>query len=539
MGRTKQRKKHAAPALRADLQRRDLDAGMLYGYLDRARNEPLSEEAYQDLRQAVGTLAFLQQEVERKGASLDSLRYLLFGPKTESTSAVLGGKEAAVAPKAKKKVPGHGRNGAKAFPGAKRMQVVLEGYKSGDPCPVQGCNGKVYPQADPATLIRMRGVAPFLATIYELERWRCNLCETVFTAKAPEGVGEAKYDATVPALIGEFRYGAGLPHHRIERLQACFGIPLPVSTQWELVLEAAGLLQPAFSELVRQAAQGQLLHNDDTPMQILNKVSLPEKKDRKAIQTTGILSHVGEHRIALFLTGVNHAGENLEAVLVHRAADLTRPIQMSDALAANLVGEAGALNTIVAHCLVHARRRFVEVEGKFPQQVRILLRFLRLVYKLDARTRQREMDPEARLAYHQRRSSPLMEKLKGWLADLKEGRQVEPNSGLGDAVDYMWKHWEELTLFLRVAGAPLDNSAAERLLKRAILHRKNSLFYKTRQGAEVGDTFMSLIHTAELNGVQSFDYLVALLRNPAAVKADPGAWLPWNYPQALAATATA
>lgn len=539
MGRSKQRKKNAAPTLRADLQRRDLDAGMLYDHLDRARNEPLGEEAYQDLRQAVGTLAFLQQEVERKGASLDSLRYLLFGPKTESTSAVLGGKEGAVAPKAKKKAPGHGRNGAKAFPGAKRVKVALEGFKSGDPCPVQGCDGKVYPQADPATLIRMRGVAPFLATIYELERWRCNLCETVFTARAPEGVGEAKYDATVPALIGELRYGAGLPHHRIERLQACFGIPLSSSTQWELVLEAAGLLQPAFTELVRQAAQGQLLHNDDTPMRILSKASLPEKKDRKAIQTTGILSHVGEHRIALFLTGMNHAGENLEAVLAHRAADLARPIQMSDALAANLVGEAGALNTIVAHCLVHARRRFVEVEGKFPREVRILLRFLRLVYRLDARTRKQEMDPEARLTYHQRRSGPLMEKLKGWLAGLKEGRQVEPNSGLGDAIDYLWKHWEELTLFLRVAGAPLDNSAAERLLKRAILHRKNSLFYKTRQGAEVGDTFMSLIHTAELNGVQSFDYLVALLRNGEAVKAAPGAWMPWNYSQALAACAKA
>ena len=63
------------------------------------------------------------------------------------------------------------------------------------------------------------------------------------------------------------------------------------------------------------------------------------------------------------------------------------------------------------------------------------------------------------------------------------------------------------------------------------MHRKNSLFYRTQQGASVGDLFMSLIHTAELNGIPSFDYLLAMLKNPEGVKANPGAWMPWNYQQ--------
>ena len=95
----------------------------------------------------------------------------------------------------------------------------------------------------------------------------------------------------------------------------------------------------------------------------------------------------------------------------------------------------------------------------------------------------------------------------------------------------MLKHWAGLTLFLREAGAPLDNNVCERALKKAILHRKNSLFCKTVHGAYVGDLYMSLIHTAELNGVSPFPYLVALMRNADVVSRNPAAWLPWNYPK--------
>ena len=109
---------------------------------------------------------------------------------------------------------------------------------------------------------------------------------------------------------------------------------------------------------------------------------------------------------------------------------------------------------------------------------------------------------------------------------------VEPNSSLGKAIRYMLKHWDKLTLFLRQAGAPLDNNLCERVLKRAILHRKNSLFYRSSHGAQVGDMYMSLIHTCELCQVNPFDYLTALHRNPDASAADPDAWLPWNYQDA-------
>jgi hypothetical protein len=122
-----------------------------------------------------------------------------------------------------------------------------------------------------------------------------------------------------------------------------------------------------------------------------------------------------------------------------------------------------------------------------------------------------------------------MENLRQWLEAQFAEHRTEPNSGLGKAISYLLRHWTKLTLFLRQQGAPLDNNVVERALKKAILHRKNALFYQTMNGARVGDLFMGLIHTCELNKVNPFDYLTELLRHPAEVAVRPAEWMPWNY----------
>jgi len=129
-----------------------------------------------------------------------------------------------------------------------------------------------------------------------------------------------------------------------------------------------------------------------------------------------------------------------------------------------------------------------------------------------------------------------MSGLHQWLNTQFEEKRVEPNSGLGKAFKYLLTHWNKLTLFLRHPGAPLDNNICERALKKAVLHRKNALFYKTLNGAQVGDLFMSLIHTCELNQVNPFDYLNEAQRHPLELRANPAAWMPWNYREQLPAT---
>jgi hypothetical protein len=242
--------------------------------------------------------------------------------------------------------------------------------------------------------------------------------------------------------------------------------------------------------------------------------------------TSGIVSTHGGRRIALFFSGRQHAGENLADVLARRVADLGPPIQMCDALARNLPAD---LQTVLAHCLAHGRRQFVEVAQRFPTQCRHVLDQLAQVYKNDELAREQQLSPEARLQHHQAHSGPVMTQLKAWLTAQFDDRLAEPNSALGEAITYLLKHWEQLTLFLRRPGAPLDNNVCERALKRAILHRKNALFFKTCRGAHVGDVFMSLIQTCQLNGVNPFAYLTELQHHAAELASHPENWMPWNY----------
>lgn len=200
--------------------------------------------------------------------------------------------------------------------------------------------------------------------------------------------------------------------------------------------------------------------------------------------------------------------------------------ELRDALSRNLPKD---LRTIVANCLAHARRQFVDVHDRFSEQCRHLLETLAIVYRNDAEARERGLSALERLRWHQEKSGPVMEELQAWLTRQFEEKLAEPHSALGGAIRYMQRHWDKLTLFLRQAGAPLDNNVCERALKKAILHRKNSLFYKTRKGAKVGDWFMSLIYTCQLNGVNPFDYLTQLQRHADRVAATPQDWLPWNY----------
>jgi transposase len=411
------------------------------------------------------------------------------------------------------------------------VEIKHQTLAHGDRCP-ECRQGNVYAQKEPKVLVRVTGQAPLAATIYSLERLRCGACGQVFTAREPEGVGEDKYDESAAAMIAQLKYGSGTPFHRLEQLEKQLGIPLPAATQWETVEQAAHLIKPARDELIRQAAQGEVVHNDDTSMRVL-RLKRDPKDERTGVFTSGVVSISGGHRIALFFTGSQHAGENLGDVLKQRSRELPSPVQMCDALSRNVPHLAAGAEILLANCLAHGRRQFVDVAENFPRECRFVLEMLGLVYGHDAEARDRGLTPDERLQLHQERSAPVMEKLHLWLEAQLAERRTEPNSGLGQAISYLLRHWLPLTLFLRQAGAPLDNNLVERALKRAVLHRKNALYYRTLNGAQVGDLFMSLIHTCQLCGTNSFDYLIELQRHARELAACPAEWMPWNFRDTL------
>jgi hypothetical protein len=255
---------------------------------------------------------------------------------------------------------------------------------------------------------------------------------------------------------------------------------------------------------------------------------------RTGVFTSGIVSRAAGRKIALYFTGRQHAGENIADVLKQRAAESGPAIQMSDALSWNAPKLPDGVELLVAHCLAHGRRQIIEVAQNFPVECRHVLERLGEVYRNDAGARDANMTAEERLRFHQQHSRPIVDALHDWLEAQFAERKVEPNSSLGKAIMYLLRHWKAWTLFLRQAGAPLDNNLCERALKRAVLHRKNALFYRTLNGAQAGDLFMSLIHTCELCGANSFDYLTELQRHARALAARPAEWMPWNYRATLA-----
>jgi len=547
----------------------ELDAEKLQEALQHAE-ATLNDEDYTIFKALAESYAYIADLVDDKNITIGRLRKMLFGASTEKTEAVIGSGTDPEAPpsggddaraessqETSSETPlendrpasgqGHGRNGADAYTGAETIRVPHESLQPGDPCP--DCErGTVYAMRRPGVLVRITGQAPVQAKVYRLQKLRCNLCGKVFTARPPEGVGPSKYDATAGSMIALLKYGTGLPFNRFEGLQGNLGIPLPASTQWDIVHAQAKHFKPIYAELIRQASGGDVLYNDDTAIKILELIGKRARqkalvegaaegdgqgKQRTGLFTSGIVSTREGRRIALFFSGRQHAGENLKDVLSERAAELGPPIQMCDALSRNLPGE---LKTILANCLAHGRRQFVEVAEHFPEECRHVLEALGVIYRNDAVARKRDLSPAARLAFHQTESGPTMAELHVWLSQQFDERLVEPNSSLGASITYMLKHWEKLTLFLRVAGAPLDNNLCEQALKKAILHRKNALFYKTPNGAHVGDLFMSLIYTCELGGGNPFDYLTELERHADELPSNPGRWMPWSYRETLEGT---
>ena len=436
----------------------NVDVDELDGIIEASASGPLSSEQRDKLR---STLQLLIDQIDPEFRNSEKLNKLVqeMLQSTGSTSTS-GDSEATTekSPEKKKRKGGKGRTPAAQIKGAEVISCPHQDLKRGARCP-ECTRGKVYPKA-PEVIVRFKGGTPVQATKYELEKLRCNLCGQTFTAEAPKGIGKQKYDESVASILGLLIYGGGLPRNRLADLQGKLGVPLPQSTQWELLDEAAEKLEPIQKELIRQAAQGEVLHSDDTTRKILN-LERPEEDGRTGVFTSGIVSTPGigneAPKIALFFTGTQHAGENLRDVLLHRAGELDAPIAMHDAENKNASKLKPAnLEAELANCLPHGRRYFVDNFENFPEQCHHVLSELCKVFKNEKQAKETKMSPEERLAFHQAHSQPVMDGLHTWMETQLSDRLAEPNGGLGKSIKYMLSHWDKLTLFLRKAGAPVE-----------------------------------------------------------------------------------
>ena len=536
--------------------------------IERLEHNALSMEDRCVLVQVVRWLFWLLFVVQEAKLSLKRLRAVLFGhgtkaatshaPEVSSSSGELvdegagsGERRAreAEAPRGASNTatllkpqgghrPGTGRLGADAYAGATRVACRHEELAVGQRCPVCG-QGNLYEL--PAGLeMRIDGNALLSAIHYEIEKLRCSACGEIFTAGLPTGVGAEKYSAQARAVLAVSRYYLGVPSYRLQGYQAMLGVPVPDATQWDQIEVVGDCAYKVFAQMEQEAAQGELIFQDDTAVRILallkenrrnlamaqaQGMSIPQ--ERTGMYTTALAVQVGEHTAILYYSSRRHAGENLQGLLEKREVGLDKPLAMSDALASNAVADESWL--IRCHCLAHGRRKFSDVADVFPQECQVVLTVVKQVFDHDEQAHDAQLSPSERLAYHQRLSGPLMEGLHTWLAKQVDDRLVEPNSSLGKAIAYLQGHWDTLTRFLHCEGAPLDNNLAERALKLFIRQRKNSLFFQNEHSAYIASVLTSLIATCLYAGVNAVEYLVALQEHRREVFADPAAWLPWAY----------
>jgi len=436
----------------------------------------------------------------------------------------------------------HGRYGAQDYAGCEQVTLTHPELKAGDACPdcaTSNTPAKLYATADPGVLIRLKGQPLITGTCYHIEKLRCVVCGSLYAAPIPKAIAQQpKYDVSCRTNIAMGRYYMGLPFKRLELWQSLQGIPLADATQWDQMRIVYPPVKAIRDCLEGLAAHGQALFYDDTPNKILNQpLRVQEGKAlRKGVYTTAVVSQVEQRVVYLFYTSERYAGENIEALLRKRTANSSPLITMSDASANNQpkkVPDDLLARWIMCFCLVHGRRKFYEIFNFFESECDYVLKQIGEVYHYDKLCREKGLNAQERLAYHQVHSQSVMEGLRIWLNNQLLYGLIEPHSGLGEAMTYLLRHWEALTQFLREAGAPLDNSICEQAIKIIIRHRNNSLFYKSPFGAQVGDALTSVMHTAARNQVNVYDYLNTLQLNADEVMAAPEEWLPWSYEATL------
>ena len=533
-----------------DLPESDLDG--LIERIEQARehNLALSGDDYALLLNAVLTLASMQERLSHNDLTIHKLKKLLgvvrsseklkdLVPSADDESGSGGATTAT--DKNRKRAGAKSRATPKAKTKPTRASVhrhSLQGLSKGDTCP-ECLTGKVY-KYDPGLLLRIVGHAPLSRERHICDRLRCNGCGEIFSAELPEHVkvdgrvGQ-QYGYSARSVMAIYKYFAGNPFYRQQSVNALLGMPVAASTVFDQCEKIANALNPVFKAIKQCAADAPQFYLDDTTNRILEQQPIKKTRGGKERLRSGIYTSAclaiteDQQRIVLFQTNIGHAGEWMEEILQPRASDKDPPLLMSDALSANQVHTAV---TEKALCNSHARRGFAELADQHLDEVIFALEHYQHVWVNNTHCTDNGLTDKERLAYHKEHSWPHMEALHQWCEQQLSTEAVEANSNLGKAMQYFLRHYDGLTAFCRIPGAPVDNNEIERLIKLIVRARKNSLFFKTLVGAEISDIITSVLATCHEQGINAFEYLNAVQRNQLSVKATPEKWLPWNYPQA-------
>jgi transposase len=509
----------------------EITVAQIEALLDRLEKRALIDADYPLIVELIKNFTWIQGILSQKEGTLERLKKLLFDPnKTEKVTR--SGTSPEEDPDKKKRRTG---GGGRKKPEEWATQFLVcphshESLKTGDLCP-KCALGHLY-AFEPSIHIRVRANSLFEVERHEFERLRCSACSFVFSARWSEELRnepDATAEAVATAVL--LRYQSGLPQYRLLNFLKVQGVFLTWTKLWGWVVGLFEVIIFVYEALKKIAANGKLVQNDDTRMKVLSLVKEnrlnPELK-RVGMQTSAIVAY-GQNgeKINLFMTGRKHCGENLKDLLDRRTLDESI-LHMSDA-SAQTAPQSHEIKS--GSCNDHFRRKFYKKGMTEEDYGWYVIERLAVVYQTDELAKKLQLDDEGRMKLHQANSTQPIEEIFQWLQ--AEKKMIEPNSEDGKNIAYGLNHWTKLIAFLSIPGMPVSNAVTERLIKTAVLHRKNSYFYKTLFGAKVGDVMMSVIQTAADAGQNVIQYLVAMQRHAKDVKEHPDQWVPWAYTQRL------
>jgi transposase len=298
-----------------------------------------------------------------------------------------------------------------------------------------------------------------------------------------------------PALLADTivrRWADHLPLHRLERVYGRDGLPLSRSTICDWHLQLADLVSPLLRAMWLDAFKAPYLCTDATGVLV---------QAREKCKTAHFFVVASPERHVLFGYSRKHNAAAVDALLEGYQGTL-----VADAHAVyDHLYEDGTI--IEAGCWAHVRRYFFKSLGSEPQLARHALEQIGKLFALE-----RALDkslPELKQSTRQRESKPILEAFEAW-CDAESARALD-QTPIARATGYARNHRVALRRFLDDGRLPIHNNWSERELRREAVGRKNWLFVGSDDGGHANATFVSLIASCQLHGIEPVEYLRDLL----------------------------
>ncbi len=338
-----------------------------------------------------------------------------------------------------------------------------------------------YEEAEEITVVE----SSYRITVHLRQKYRCRCNANVITAPGPPKLipgGRYSLDFAVHSAIAKFC--DHLPLERQVRQMARQGLTVTSQTLWDQHAALAKLLEPTWKALCAEALAAPVLHVDETGWRMMAAKNNPK----------WALFGLTTPKVAAY-----HLTSSKTAATAHKILRGFRGTLVVDGFAVYPIVAKLAKEIRIAHCWAHADRKFKEAKDP-PRTIAENRSMSARLYESERASEGSVAGDDAacaqRRALRQEESAPVIEDIREW-AFAQGGLR---RSSFGKAVRYMLKHWDGLTLFLEDPRIPLDNNAAERVLRGPVVGRKNFYGNRSRRGAKVAAILYSVIETAKLTG---------------------------------------